>query len=71
MPSDCLFCKLITREIPADIVYEDDDVLAFNDINPQAPTHILIIPKQHVATVNDVSEEQAGLFGTLIGLHVQ
>ena len=67
MPSDCLFCKLITREIPADIVYEDDDVLAFNDINPQAPTHILIIPKHHVATLNEVSEEQASLFGTLIG----
>jgi len=67
VPSDCLFCKLVTREIPGDIVYEDEDVLAFNDISPQAPTHILIIPKQHVATVNDVPEEQASLFGTLVG----
>lgn len=61
---DCLFCKLVSRELPGDIVHEDDRLLAFNDINPQAPTHVLIIPKQHVATVNDVSE--ANLFGTLV-----
>ncbi|EWH02513.1 hypothetical protein Q427_08305 [Halomonas sp. BC04] len=53
---DCLFCKIIQREIPADIVFEDEHVLAFNDINPQAPTHILIIPKQHIATLNDIEE---------------
>ncbi|MDT8880241.1 histidine triad nucleotide-binding protein [Halomonas saccharevitans] len=54
---DCLFCKIIEREIPADIVYEDDHVLAFNDINPQAPTHMLIVPKRHIATLNDIEEE--------------
>jgi histidine triad (HIT) family protein len=54
---DCLFCKIINREIPADIVYEDDHVLAFNDINPQAPTHMLIVPKQHIATLNDIDED--------------
>jgi histidine triad (HIT) family protein len=62
---DCIFCKIIKREIPADIVFEDDAVLAFNDIGPQAPHHVLIIPKQHIATVNEVSEAQAALIGLL------
>lgn len=62
---DCLFCKIVNREIPADIVYEDDEVLAFNDINPQAPTHILIIPKRHIATLNDISEDDQALVGRL------
>ena len=62
---DCLFCKMINREISADIVYEDDDVLAFNDINPQAPTHILIIPKKHIATLNDIEESDLAIIGRL------
>ncbi|SEL18931.1 histidine triad nucleotide-binding protein [Halomonas daqiaonensis] len=62
---DCLFCKIIEREIPADIVYEDDAVLAFNDINPQAPTHMLIVPKQHIATLNDIEEGDLALVGRL------
>lgn len=62
---DCLFCKMINREIEPDIVYEDDQVLAFNDINPQAPTHVLIIPKQHIATMNDIAEEDQALVGRL------
>ncbi|RCV87670.1 histidine triad nucleotide-binding protein [Billgrantia montanilacus] len=62
---DCLFCKIIKREIPADIVFEDEHVLAFNDINPQAPTHILIIPKQHIATLNDIEEADLALVGRL------
>ncbi len=53
---DCLFCKMVTGEIKPDTVYEDDSVLAFKDINPQAPTHILIIPKTHVATLNDLAD---------------
>ena len=53
--ADCLFCQIVRREIPASIVYEDDRVLAFNDINPQAPTHVLVIPKRHIATLNDLS----------------
>jgi histidine triad (HIT) family protein len=61
---DCLFCKIVERRLPGDVVFEDDDVLAFNDINPQAPTHVLIIPKRHVATVNDVTD--ATVFSTLV-----
>ncbi|GAA0569595.1 histidine triad nucleotide-binding protein [Halomonas salifodinae] len=62
---DCLFCKIINREIPADIVYEDEHMLAFNDINPQAPTHMLIIPKRHIATLNDLEEADLALVGRL------
>jgi histidine triad (HIT) family protein len=63
--SDDLFLKIIDRKIPADIVYETGDVLAFRDINPQAPVHILIIPKTHIRTVNDIESEQAELIGNL------
>jgi histidine triad (HIT) family protein len=63
---DCLFCKIARREIAGDVVHEDSDLLAINDINPQAPTHVLIIPKRHVATVNDVADGEAHLFGKLI-----
>ncbi|MGQ7245964.1 histidine triad nucleotide-binding protein [Halomonas sp. V046] len=62
---DCLFCKIINREIPADIVYEDDQVLAFNDIDPKAPTHLLVIPKKHIATLNDLTEEDQTVVGRL------
>ena len=62
----CLFCKIINREIPASIVYEDDQLLAFNDINPQAPTHVLVVPKKHIATLNDLQESDATLVGTLV-----
>ena len=63
--TDTLFLKIIDREIPADIVYETDRVLAFRDINPQAPTHILIIPKEHIATINDLDESHRELVGEL------
>ena len=63
--SENLFLKIIEREIPADIVYETEDVLAFRDINPQAPVHILIIPKIHIRTVNDIKTDQAELIGKL------
>ena len=63
---DCLFCKIVARQLPSEIVYEDDQVLAFNDVAPQAPTHVIIIPKLHVATVNDVTEADAGVFATLV-----
>lgn len=56
---DCLFCKIIAGEIPANKVYEDDKVLAFHDINPQAPVHILVIPKIHISTLNDVNKENS------------
>jgi histidine triad (HIT) family protein len=64
--TDTLFAKIIRREIPADIVYEDDAVLAFRDINPQAPVHVLFIPKRPVATLNDLGEEDATLVGKLV-----
>ena len=63
--SDDLFLKIINREIPADIVYETDEVLAFRDISPQAPVHVLIIPKVHIRTVNDIESGQAELIGKL------
>lgn len=54
LDDDCIFCKIIRGEIPADIAFEDEQVLAFNDINPQAPVHVLIIPKEHIPTLNDI-----------------
>ena len=62
---DCLFCKICDGDIPADIVMQTDDMVAFRDINPQAPTHILIIPKQHIATVNDLRDEDHTIVGKL------
>ena len=64
--SDELFLKIINREIPAEIVFETDEVLAFRDINPQAPVHVLIIPKERIATTNDLAPEHAELVGKLI-----
>lgn len=57
---DCLFCKMVAGEIQTDIVYQDDVIFAFRDINPQAPTHILIIPKQHVANLNELGDIELG-----------
>ena len=65
MADDCLFCKMATGEIKPDTLYEDDDVLAFSDINPQAPLHFLVIPKQHITTLNDLEAEHAELVGKL------
>ena len=66
MASHCLFCRIVRREIPASIVYEDDRVLAFNDINPQGPTHVLVIPKQHIATLNDLSPDHDPIVGEIV-----
>lgn len=63
--SDCLFCKMVAGEIQPDIVYEDDHVLAFRDVNPQAPLHVLVIPKTHIATTNDLDEDNADVVGRL------
>ena len=63
--SDDLFLKIISREIPADIVFENEDVLAFRDVNPQAPLHVLIIPKVRIPTINDMQAQDAELFGKL------
>jgi histidine triad (HIT) family protein len=64
--ADTIFSKIIRREIPADIVYEDDEILAFRDISPQAPVHILVIPKEEIATTNDIQPGQAELIGKLV-----
>jgi len=63
--SDCIFCKIIDGEIPGDIVYQDDDVLAFRDLSPQAPVHFLVIPKKHVSTINDFQSADDALIGKL------
>ena len=62
----CLFCRIATGEITAKKVFEDDLVVAFNDINPQAPTHVLVIPRQHISTLDDLDEEEAGIVGMTI-----
>ncbi len=62
---DCLFCKIAKKEIPATIVYEDDQILAFKDINPQAPVHVLIIPKKHIDGVTKLEEEDKELIGRI------
>jgi histidine triad (HIT) family protein len=64
--SDCLFCRIIRREIPASIVYEDDRVLAFHDITPQAPTHVLIIPKQHLESLNALTPAEDSVIGEVV-----
>ena len=63
--SDCLFCKMVSGEIKPDVVYEDDDVLAFRDVNPQAPVHVLVIPKAHIATTNDLDAGNADIIGKM------
>lgn len=63
--SNCLFCKMASGEISPDILYEDDDVLAFRDINPQSPSHFLVIPRRHISTLNDLKEGDAGLVGKM------
>lgn len=62
----CLFCKIVQGEIPATMVFEDQELAAFRDIRPQAPTHLLIIPKRHIATINDTTEQDELLLGKMI-----
>ena len=66
MSVECLFCKMVSGEIKPNTVYEDSDVLAFRDIHPQAPVHILVIPKKHIATLNDLNQRDEDLVGKLI-----
>lgn len=63
---DCLFCKIIAGEIPSTKVYEDDEILAFRDINPQAPAHILVIPKKHIGGVDELTEENAAVVSHIL-----
>jgi histidine triad (HIT) family protein len=64
--SDCLFCSIAAGRIPATLVHEDDDLVAFRDINPQAPVHILVVPRAHVASLHDAGEEHGRLLGRLL-----
>ena len=65
MSSDCLFCKIVAGEIPAELVYESDTALAFRDISPQAPTHLLVIPRKHISTINDITLDDEAIVGSL------
>ena len=62
----CLFCRIINREVPASIVFEDDQILAFNDINPQAPVHIPVVPKRHISTLNDLQPNDDAIVGEMV-----
>ena len=64
--SESIFTRIIKRELPADFVYEDDEIVAFRDINPQAPTHVLVVPRVEIPTVNDIAPEQAELIGKMV-----
>lgn len=62
----CLFCRIVSGDIPSTLVYQDERVVAFKDINPQAPTHVLIIPRRHIATLNDLSPEDDAIVGEVV-----
>ena len=63
---DCIFCKIIKKEIPASIIYEDDNIIAFNDIEPKAPVHVIIIPKKHIPTISEIGPEDKELVGEIL-----
>ncbi|MDJ0709885.1 MAG: histidine triad nucleotide-binding protein [Woeseiaceae bacterium] len=65
MSSDCLFCKILAGEIPAELVYESETAVAFRDINPMAPTHVLVIPRKHISTINDITADDEATVGSL------
>lgn len=62
---DCIFCKIINKEIPASVVYEDEEILAFKDINPQAPVHIIVIPKKHIEKITEIEEQDEAVIGKI------
>ena len=66
--NDCLFCKIIKKEIPATIVYEDEEILAFRDINPVAPVHVLVIPKKHISSLTNLEEQDEVIVGKIYGV---
>lgn len=63
---DCIFCKIANKEIPSTIIYEDDELIAFNDANPEAPVHILVIPKKHITSLDDAMPEDVQLLGKIL-----
>lgn len=64
--SDCLFCKILDGEIPCEKLYENEQVIAFRDVNPQAPTHILVIPRKHISTINDLTADNKNIVGEMV-----
>lgn len=68
MTQDCIFCKIVTGEVPSNKVYEDDEMLVFKDIHPQTPVHLLVIPKKHISSLADITEEDYGLLGRMMGM---
>ncbi|MCT4605283.1 MAG: histidine triad nucleotide-binding protein [Marinisporobacter sp.] len=64
--ADCIFCKIASKEIPSKVVYEDDCMMAFHDIEPQAPTHVVVIPKEHIASLDEISKEHKNLLGHIL-----
>lgn len=65
---NCIFCKIVAKQIPADVVHEDEDLLVFKDINPSAPVHLLIIPKKHIACLDEVQDQDVLLVGKMLTL---
>ncbi len=63
--TNCIFCKIVSGDIPADKIFENDHVIGFRDLNPQAPTHVLVIPKRHISTINDLNDEDKSLIGEM------
>ena len=66
MEKDCLFCKIVNGEIPSDFLYEDDTLVVFRDINPQAPVHLLVVPKKHIRSINDLKEDEGKIVSKMI-----
>lgn len=64
--ADCLFCRIVAGDVPATLVHEDDHLVAFEDVNPQAPTHVLVVPRRHIATLNDLTAEDHDLAGRMV-----
>ncbi len=64
--TDCIFCKIAGGEMTADVIFEDDDVIAFRDISPKAPTHVLVIPRRHISTLNDLGESDVEIAGRMV-----
>ncbi|KPK22321.1 MAG: hypothetical protein AMJ70_06280 [Dehalococcoidia bacterium SG8_51_3] len=65
---ECIFCRIVVGELPSDTLYQDDEVMAFRDINPLAPTHVLIIPKRHIAFLSDLNDEEVSIVGHMAGV---
>lgn len=65
MTLDCIFCKIVAGSVPAEILYQDEDLVSFRDINPQAPVHLLIVPRKHIPTLNDLAEDDLYLVGRM------